>query len=82
MKTIVYALGRRLIGIAMIAVLGCLLSACLVRFAPGFGMDERELDSRLSNASRESIRASHRLESLPSYYGHYLWGALQGDFGY
>ena len=82
MKAIVYAVGRRLIGIAMIAVLGCLLSACLVRFTPGFGIDERELDSRLSNASRESIRASHRLESLPSYYGHYLGGALRGDFGY
>ena len=82
MKKIIYRVGRRLIGIAVVAILGCLLSACMVRFAPGFGIDEREMDLRLSSASRESIRASHRLDSLPSYYGHYLWAALHGDFGY
>jgi len=59
-----------------------LLSASLVRFAPGYGVDERELDPRLSQASVEAIRNSHRLKGgLLSYYGHYLASAVQGDFG-
>jgi len=63
-------------------VLGGLLSASLVRFSPGYGVDERELDPRLSQASVEAIRNSHRLNSgLLSYYGHYLSGAVHGDLG-
>lgn len=58
------------------------MSASLVRFSPGYGVDERELDPRLSQASVEAIRDSHRLNAgLFSYYGHYLAGAVRGDFG-
>jgi len=31
-----------------LALLGALLCATMIRFAPGYGVDERELDSRLS----------------------------------
>lgn len=65
-----------------LCLLAGLLSASLVRFAPGYGMDERELDPRLSQASVEAIRNSHHLNSgLLSYYCHYLAKALHGDFG-
>ena len=58
------------------------MSATLVRFAPGYGIDERELDPRLNHASLEAIRNSHRLNSnLGSYYGNYLWGTVHGNFG-
>jgi len=68
--------------LAVICLLGGLLSASLVRFSPGYGMDERELDPRLSQASVEAIRNSHRLNAgLFSYYGHYLAHAVHGDFG-
>lgn len=40
-------------------LLGGLLTAVLVRFAPGFGVDERELDSRLRADSVAAIRAEH-----------------------
>lgn len=61
---------------------GGLLSASLVRFAPGYAVDERELDPRLSPASVEAIRNAHRLNSnLFSYYGHYLARTVHGDLG-
>ena len=65
-----------------VCLLGGLLSASLVRFSPGYGVDERELDPRLNPASVEAIRNSHRLnDGLLSYYGHYLASAVRGDFG-
>ena len=74
--------GQRLFLLAAISLVGGLLGATLVRFAPGYGMDERELDPRLSQASREAIRNEHRLHSgLLSFYGTYLARAAHGDFG-
>lgn len=72
----------RLLTLAAVCLLGGLLSASLVRFSPGYGVDERELDPRLSQASVEAIRNSHRFNAaLFSYYGHYLAGAFHGEFG-
>ena len=68
--------------LAAVCLLGGLLSASLVRFSPGYGVDERELDPRLNQASVEAIRNSHRLNGgLLSYYAHYFAGAIHGDFG-
>lgn len=68
--------------LAAVCLLGGLLSASLVRFSPGYGVDEQELDFRLSQASVEAIRNSHRLNvGLLSYYGHYLAAAVHGDLG-
>ena len=68
--------------LVFLSLIGGLLSATLVRFAPGYGVDERELDPRLSQASVESIRTSNRLHSgILSYYYHFLAGAIHGDLG-
>lgn len=68
--------------LSAVCLVGGLLSASLVRFAPGYGTDERELDPRLSQASIEAIRHSRQLNSsILSYYGRYLMGAVHGDFG-
>lgn len=73
---------RRLTLLAGLTLVGGLLGATLVRFAPGYGADERELDPRLSAASREAIRNEHRLQSgLLSFYGEYLVRAAHGDLG-
>jgi peptide/nickel transport system permease protein len=75
-------IGRRLLLLAALSLVGGLLGATLVRFAPGYGTDERELDPRLSPASREAIRNEHRLHSnLLAYYGSYLVHAAHGDLG-
>lgn len=77
---------QRIVGhllmLVTLCLLGGLLSASLVRFSPGYGVDERELDPRLSQASVEAIRNSRQLnDGLLSYYGRYLAGAVHGDFG-
>jgi hypothetical protein len=46
-------------GMAMLAtvLVGGLLSATLVRIAPGFDSDERQLDPHLSSESVQALRA-------------------------
>ena len=62
--------------------LGGLLGATLLRFSPGWGMDERELDPRLSTESRQAARAEYDSEkNVFLYYTRYLRGALSGDLG-
>jgi peptide/nickel transport system permease protein len=82
MKMWLLRLGKRLVLFATLAVVGGLLCATMMRFAPGYGVDERELDPRLSATSREAIRNEHQLgRGLLGYYGAYLAGLLRGDFG-
>jgi peptide/nickel transport system permease protein len=69
--------------ILLTVLLGGLLGATLVRMGPGFGVDERELDSRLSADSQQAIRAERAKESnIALFYVHYLGGFVHGDFGF
>lgn len=59
-----------------------LAGALLVRLGPGFGVDEQELDPRLSAESRAVLRASHENErDVARFYVHYLARTLRGDLG-
>lgn len=79
----VSVLFRQLRRILLTVLLGGLLGATLVRLAPGFGVDERELDSRLSAESQQAIRADHaRDNNIVVFYFRYLTGLLHGDFGF
>jgi peptide/nickel transport system permease protein len=76
------ALPKHLLRIALTILLGGLLGATLVRLAPGFGVDERELDARLSTQSIELLRQSHASQrNILGYYRGYLAGLLRGDLG-
>src|SRR5580700_6001405 len=69
--------------ILLTVLLGGLLGATLVRLGPGFGVDERELDSRLSAQSQQAIRAERARENnIALFYVRYLQGLVQGDFGF
>jgi peptide/nickel transport system permease protein len=69
--------------ILLTLVVGGLLGATLVRLSPGFGVDERELDSRLSASSQQAIRTERaRDNNIASFYVRYLAGLLHGDFGF
>jgi peptide/nickel transport system permease protein len=75
-------LARHAARIVAVLLLGGFLGATLVRLAPGFGVDEQELDSRLNHESIQALRQSHvRDSSLPEYYVHYLNRLLHGDLG-
>jgi peptide/nickel transport system permease protein len=82
MRTWLPKLVRKLLALAALTILGGLASATLVRYAPGYGVDERELDPRLSGASVEAMRAAHQREAnLLRYYAAYLRQAASGDLG-
>jgi peptide/nickel transport system permease protein len=75
-------LGRQVLQFAGLAIVGALLCATMMRFAPGYGADERELDSRYSQDSKKAIRGEHHLsDQLFSYYGIYLKELVHGNFG-
>jgi peptide/nickel transport system permease protein len=73
---------RRLLFLFCLGIGGALLSATLVRFAPGLGVEERELDPRWSAQSVEALRQKQALrEGLSSFYYHYLSALVHGDLG-
>ena len=68
--------------ILIVVLLGGFLGATLVRFAPGFGVDEEELDTRLNNQSVQALRdAQGQDRNLLTFYAHYLGQLLHGDLG-
>jgi ABC-type dipeptide/oligopeptide/nickel transport system permease component len=73
---------RRFSFLICLGIGGALFSATLVRFAPGYGVQERELDPRWSAQSIEALRQKQMLqEGLASYYLHYLTALARGDLG-
>jgi len=73
---------RRLLCLVCLGIGGALLSATLVRFAPGYGVQERELDPRWSAQSVEALRRKQALhEGLPLFYIHYISALAHGDLG-
>jgi len=73
----------KLVGkVLVVVLLGGSLGATLVRFAPGFGIDEEELDIRLSD---QSIRALRQVDAPKSnvvvFYLSYLRKMIGGDLG-
>ena len=73
---------RHLLGIAVVVLLGGLISASLVRFSPGYATDERLLDARLNSESLHALQASRAGEqNIFRFYFKYLAGIATGDLG-
>jgi len=73
---------RRLLCLALTVLLAAFLAAALVRVAPGFGMDERQLDPRLSDSSIRAIEAENaRNGNLVRYFAEYFSGLARGELG-
>jgi peptide/nickel transport system permease protein len=69
--------------ILLILLLGGFLGATLVRLSPGYGVDQEELDFRLSQASIQSIRqADVASGGLLAFYARSVLRLLHGDLGY
>ena len=76
-------IGRYLLIILITALVGGLLGATLVRLAPGFGIQESDLDAQLSAETREALHKEDAGErNVLSYYGNYLGNLIHGDLGY
>jgi peptide/nickel transport system permease protein len=75
-------LGKLMARVLIVLALGGFLGATLVRLAPGYGVDEEELDSRLSRESIQALRQSNgNQDSLPVFYARYLSRLMHGDLG-
>jgi peptide/nickel transport system permease protein len=75
-------IARHGLAIVATALLGGLLSATLVRMAPGFDTDEAQLDTRLNSASLEALRQARAGQNnVFHFYFHWLERAFAGDFG-
>jgi len=48
-----------LVRLLAVALLAGGLACVMIRFSPGYGLDENQLDPRLSSASQDAIRRSH-----------------------
>lgn len=73
---------KPLLHILATTILGVALAGALIRMAPGFGLDERELDLRLNGDSVRRIRAEAGAgRSLWSFYLSYGRGLVSGDLG-
>jgi peptide/nickel transport system permease protein len=68
--------------VAATVLLGGFLSATLLRLAPGFDVDEEQLDPRLNSESVQALR-QERLEqhNIFRFYFHSLQRAAHGDLG-
>ena len=79
---LLWRVARHLLAIAGIVLLGGLLSATLVRLAPGFDTDEHQLDPHLGKESVLALRESRAGEqNVLRYYVGYLRSAVHGDLG-
>ncbi len=72
----------RLLCLVLTILLAAFLAAALVRLSPGFGMDERQLDARLSDRSIRAIQAEYGgAQSVLAYFWSYLAALTRGDLG-
>jgi len=62
-------------------VASVVLGAALVRLAPGFGMDERQMDLRLNEESLAAMRAQGQSTGILTACRDYLSGLARGDWG-
>jgi peptide/nickel transport system permease protein len=63
-------------------LLGSLVSATLVRMAPGFDADENKLDARLTPETVAALNHNkHSQRDLGTFYVGYVRKSLSGDFG-
>ena len=76
-----YAMAKLAAKILITVLLGGFLGATLVRLAPGFGVDDEELDTRLSQRSIQALREQQKQDNLPIFYLRYLNRLLHGDLG-
>jgi peptide/nickel transport system permease protein len=80
--TTLSALPKLAAKILITVLIGGFLGATLVRLAPGFGVDEEELDARLSHRSIQAMRDTQDGDgNLFIFYFRYLNRLLHGDLG-
>jgi peptide/nickel transport system permease protein len=80
---LIRVLAVHLARIILMLLVGGLLGAALVRLAPAYGVNERELDGRFGQRTIAEMRAERSNEpGVLRFYLSYLAGAARGDLGW
>ena len=80
MRHVIIRIAKHSARVLLITLVGGFLALALTRLAPG--VDEREMDFRLSDESRAAIRQSHAAENnVLRFYWTWLQGLAHGDLG-
>ena len=73
---------RHALALVATVLLGALLTAVMVRWAPGFDVDENQLDSHLNSESIQALRQSRlQQRNIFQFYFQSLNRAAHGDLG-
>jgi hypothetical protein len=68
---LVRRIGAGLLGLIAVVLIGGFAAAALVRFSPGFDIDENSWNPKIGAATREAIHARRGRENrLPQFYLH------------
>jgi peptide/nickel transport system permease protein len=82
MKSLRWKIAGHALSLVAAVLLGGLISATLVRLAPGFDADERELDPHLNAQSLQVLRDLRRQDhNIFRFYMVYMKRAAHGDLG-
>ena len=75
-------IAQSLLSLVLAVLAGGFIAAALVRYSPGFDIDENSWNPQISAATQAAIHARREYENrLPLFYVRYVGKALQGDFG-
>jgi peptide/nickel transport system permease protein len=82
MRSLRWKIAGHALALLATVLLGGLFSATLVRLAPGFDVDERELDPHLNAQSLQALHnARHQGQNVLQFYFSYMKRAAHGDLG-
>ncbi|MGA9544708.1 MAG: hypothetical protein WBQ85_14130, partial [Candidatus Sulfotelmatobacter sp.] len=82
MRRLQWKIAGHALALLATVLLGGLFSATLVRLAPGFNVDERELDPHLNAQSLQALRdARNQDRNVFQFYLSYMNRAAHGDLG-
>ncbi|MGA9308029.1 MAG: ABC transporter permease [Candidatus Sulfotelmatobacter sp.] len=82
MRRLQWKIAGHALALLATVLLGGLLSATLVRLAPGFNVDERELDPHLNAQSLQALHdARNQDRNVFQFYFSYMNRAAHGDLG-
>jgi peptide/nickel transport system permease protein len=79
---VILRLARQALILIATLLIGGFLGCLLLRYGPGFGIDERDLDQRYSGATLEALHQARAGEqNIVHFYFNYLKNAVHGDLG-
>ena len=71
-----------ILNLLFVVLVGGFAASALVRFSPGFDIDENSWNPKISESTRVAMQAQRHTEnSLPVFYARYLAAAARGDLG-